>query len=109
MSTPPIALEKLMLYTRDWCGYCTLVKRAAAELGVIIEERNIWDNPQWEAELFAARGRHTVPVLRRDTVEGKTEWLGESRDIISFLAQYANSTDRHVDPVSSDTFLSPHH
>ncbi len=29
--------EKLILYTRNWCGYCTMVKRAVAQLGLTLE------------------------------------------------------------------------
>ena len=61
--------ERFILYTRDWCGYCSLVKQAAAQLGIVLEERNIWENPQWESELLSARGRPTVPVLRRMTLD----------------------------------------
>jgi|DEB0MinimDraft_10_1074344.scaffolds.fasta_scaffold30545_3 glutaredoxin len=83
--------EQFILYTRDWCGYCVMVKQAAAQLGIDLEERNIWENPQWEAELLAARARATVPVLRRVIPERPDEWMGESREIIRFLADHASN------------------
>jgi glutaredoxin len=80
--------EKLILYTRNWCGYCELVKRAAQELGLTLEERNIWENPEWSSELINAQGRLTVPVLRHDTANQISEWISESSVIIQFLTNY---------------------
>ena len=80
--------EKLILYTRNWCGYCELVKRAAEELGLTLEARNIWENPDWSSELATARGRLTVPVLRIDSANQASEWISESRVIIQFLTNY---------------------
>ena len=81
---------RFILYTRDWCGYCSLVKQAAAQLGIVLEERNIWENPQWESELLSARGRPTVPVLRRITPDQGDRWVGESREIIRLLTDHAS-------------------
>jgi glutaredoxin 2 len=36
-------------------------------------------------DLVAARGRRTVPVLRRDLADGTVDWMPESRDIIDYL------------------------
>jgi glutaredoxin 2 len=77
--------EKLSLYVRDWCGACFLVKRTIARLGIDIELRDIFRNGDYYDELLAARGRGTVPVLRRDFSDGRTEWMPESRDIIDYL------------------------
>ena len=85
--------EKLILYTRNWCGYCTMVKRAVTQLGLTLEERNIWDDPQWQNELMQARGRATVPVLLRQSADGKSEWMGESRDIIQYLTHYRETLE----------------
>ena len=35
--------EKMILYVRDLCGYCEMVKDVVLELGAEIEERNIWE------------------------------------------------------------------
>ncbi|MBT4987725.1 MAG: glutaredoxin family protein [Proteobacteria bacterium] len=80
--------ETLILYTRDWCGYCELVKRAAQELGLTLEERNIWESPDWSSQLADAQGRLTVPVLRHDTADQISEWISESSVIIQFLMNY---------------------
>ena len=83
--------KKLILYTRDYCGYCSRVKQIIDQLNVLIEERNIWENPEWEAELFAVRNQSTVPVLRTIDVDGISEWIPESREIIHYLTtQYSD-------------------
>ena len=40
--------EKLILYLRDYCGYCAMVQDVISELAVEVEERNIWDNDTWQ-------------------------------------------------------------
>ena len=88
MTTRRAQNEKLILYTRNWCGYCELVQRAAEALGLTLEARNIWENPDWSSELATARGRLTVPVLRIDSANQASEWISESRVIIQFLTNY---------------------
>lgn len=81
----PESGEKLSLYVRDWCGACFMVKRAIGRLGIEVELRDVFRNGDHYDELLAARGRGTVPVLRRDFADGRTEWMPESRDIIDHL------------------------
>jgi glutathione S-transferase len=81
--------ERLSLYYYPSCGFCRRVLRAIDELrlserGVEIELRDIWAEPRWHDELFDARGRATVPVLRRQS-DGEDHWMPESRDIINYL------------------------
>ncbi|MFT5112822.1 MAG: glutaredoxin [Parasphingorhabdus sp.] len=80
--------EKLSLYCRDWCGACYMVKRTVDKLNVEIEIRDIYKQPEFYDELVQARGRGTVPVLRKDFADGSSEWMPESRDIINFLIQH---------------------
>ena len=40
--------EKLILYFRDGCGYCVRVQNVISELEVDVEQRNIWENKEWE-------------------------------------------------------------
>ena len=81
------AEETLSLYSRPWCGACVVVERTIAQLGLKIEIRDVYAEPGYHAELYAARGRGTVPVLRRDLADGRTEWMGESRDIVRYLVE----------------------
>ena len=79
--------EKLSLYYRDWCGYCYFVKRNLNNFDVDVEIRDINKNPAYRNELFSATGRGTVPVLRREFSDGRTEWMPESIDIIKYLQE----------------------
>ena len=79
--------EKLILYLRDYCGYCAMVQDVISELAIDVEERNIWENDAWQSELIASQGSPTVPVLCRLTTEGDIHWLPESDTIIRYLIQ----------------------
>ncbi len=85
--------EKLILYERDMCGYCEAVKDVISELGADIEQRNIWENSEWQRQLVDARGSSSVPVLCRETPDGEVEWLSESDAIIRYLIQNCYSTN----------------
>jgi glutaredoxin len=85
--------EKLILYQRDMCGYCEAVKDVIFELGADIEQRNIWENRDWQRQLVEARGSSSVPVLCRETPDGEVEWLAESDAIIRYLIQNCDSTN----------------
>ena len=80
MTTAP----DLALYHYDTCPYCVRVRYALSKLGVEVELRNIHRDPKHLADLVAARGRETVPVLRITSGAGD-EWMGESRDIVRYL------------------------
>jgi len=75
----------MALYYYDTCPFCIRVLRAASRLGVDLELRNIFQDRQHYADLAAARGRTTVPVLRYTDDDGKDIWMPESADIIRFL------------------------
>lgn len=76
--------EGLAVYMYEGCPYCERVRRAAAKLGLDLEERDIHQERTWLNELRAARGRTTVPVLRIEG-EGGPRWMPESADIVRFL------------------------
>lgn len=77
--------ETLILYVTAWCGFCTMVLRVIEKLGLEVEIRDIRSNPRYFQELFEARGRGTVPVLRRDRPDTGSDWMPESRHIIDYL------------------------
>jgi len=80
---------QLALYKYDTCGFCRRVRMAIEELGVAeqVELRDVLREPKFSEELWQARGRGTVPVLRIEDDAGEVEWMGESRDIIAWLNQ----------------------
>lgn len=77
----------LSLYEYETCGYCLRVRRAIAALGIEdhVEMRDVLRELRRREELFEARGRGTVPVLRIEEDDGSVRWLGESREIIAWL------------------------
>lgn len=79
------AQERLALYESATCPFCIRVRRAIEALGIEVEGRDVWENPQYRQELVAARGRATVPVLQCTAPDGTVRWLPESRDIIRYL------------------------
>ena len=85
--------KSLKLYVRDYCMYCSKVLRAANQLGMELEIRNIWEDPEHERELVEATGRRVVPVLAIDDSEGGRTWLPESRDIIRFMQGKSSAID----------------
>lgn len=76
-------MPPLVLYHSPTCSYCHRVRAAADRLGIPLELRDRAD-PRHEADLVAATGRRTVPVLRY-TEDGEDRWLPESLDILRFL------------------------
>ncbi len=82
----------LTLYVRDYCMYCNRVLRTADELGINLEVRNIWQEPDFEKELVAATGRTTVPVLKIGQSDGADRWMPESSDIVQYLQTEISSS-----------------
>jgi glutathione S-transferase len=79
------SVPKLYLYQYETCWYCMRVRRVIDELGLDVELRNVRRDPTHRADLIAARGRKTVPVLRIDNGDGNDVWMPESADIIDYL------------------------
>jgi glutaredoxin len=78
-------VEKLALYHYVGCPFCSIVSGAIDRLGIDVELRDIFENPQFRRDLIDARGRATVPVLRIISEEGEDHWMGESLDIVDQL------------------------
>jgi len=79
--------EDLALYFFHGCPYCERVLRALAELDLKLELRDVRAQPDHRAELRAARGRGTVPVLRIAGPDGAVTWMPESKDIVRYLEE----------------------
>jgi len=83
--SPTPAQDRLALYHSQSCPFCAYVRSAIDRLGLDIELREIFDEPQFRDELIEARGRATVPVLRITSPDGEERWMPESRDIVRYL------------------------
>ncbi len=80
---------KLALYVTPYCGYCHYVIGTIKELGLDVEIRNVMADRNDLEELYQARNRTTVPVLRI-TENGEDQWMPESRDIVEYLQGLAS-------------------
>ena len=58
MAEPPV-----LIYTRDFCGYCSAAKALLRSKGVEFEERNATSNPEFRAEMTKVSGRNTFPQI----------------------------------------------
>lgn len=77
---------QLALYITPLCGFCHYVMSAIRELGLEVSIRNIIADKDHREDLYQARQRLTVPVLRI-TTEGSDQWMPESRDIVAYLQE----------------------
>jgi len=53
----------IVIYTRDFCGYCSAAKALLARKGVAFEERNASSEPNARQEMMARSGRSTFPQI----------------------------------------------
>jgi glutathione S-transferase len=85
--------EHLALYQYDACPFCARVRMVMDRLGIDdIEIRDTLRDPANRAELIAGGGRATVPCLRIDHSDGRTQWMYESARIVDYLrAKYAST------------------
>lgn len=58
MARPPV-----LIYTRDFCGYCSAAKALLERKGVAFEERNASADPAFRAEMITRSGRSTFPQI----------------------------------------------
>ena len=86
---PPLDAQKLVLYHYPSCFFCMRVRAEAEALGVELELRDIHSDPEHADELYSARGRLTVPVLRLAYADDAEHWYPESRDIVQWLRAHA--------------------
>ncbi|MDG2174696.1 MAG: glutathione S-transferase N-terminal domain-containing protein [Gammaproteobacteria bacterium] len=75
---------RLALYVTPMCGYCHYVMSIIQELSLDVEIHNIMADRNQLQELFKARNRTTVPVLKI-TSNDDVQWMPESRVIVQYL------------------------
>lgn len=75
----------LSLYQFKACPFCVKVRRHLKRHALHIELRDAKAESDFKAELIREGGRHKVPCLRIEKLDGSVEWLYESNDIITKL------------------------
>ena len=56
-------MAEILIYTRDWCGYCTRAKRLLERKGVDYEEIRIDGDYEQMRVMMERSKRHTVPQI----------------------------------------------
>ena len=68
-------VEAIEFYWRPGCGFCMSLERGLGRLGLPLDKRNIWEDPDHAATVRSiARGSETVPTI----VIGSTELVNPS-------------------------------
>lgn len=55
--------NEVVIYTRDWCGFCTAAKSLLNKKGVAFKEHNATKTPDSRAEMIQRSGRTTFPQI----------------------------------------------
>jgi glutaredoxin 3 len=62
-------VTRIVVYTKDWCGYCRAAKQLLQQLGLSYEEIDVTnDVATYRAMVELAGGRSTVPQIFADGV-----------------------------------------
>ena len=77
-------LANLSLYQFFACPFCIKTRRAMHRLNLPIQTRSASEGSKFREELLAGGGAIKVPCLRIEN-DGKTQWMYESSEIISYL------------------------
>lgn len=78
------AAPDLTLYHFPSCPYCQRVFKALAALGVSVQDIDVHQSSDAQAEVVQHTGQTAVPVLRIAGEEGD-RWMPESTDIVRYL------------------------
>ncbi|HYM27618.1 MAG TPA: glutaredoxin 3 [Steroidobacteraceae bacterium] len=54
---------RVVMYSSDWCPYCSRARRLLDAKGVAYEEIDVDGTPEARAEMVARSGRDTVPQI----------------------------------------------
>lgn len=60
-------MKQVVVYSSDWCPYCTRAKQLLGSKGVAFEEIRVDGKPDVRAEMAQKAGRTSVPQI----------WIGE--------------------------------
>jgi glutaredoxin 3 len=75
-------MDRILIYTTQWCGYCTRAKALLDAKGLSYEEVRLDDDPAFRQRLFDLTGGWTVPqvVIDGQPVGGYSELWQLDRD-----------------------------
>jgi glutaredoxin 3 len=58
-----MAETRIVMYSTDWCPYCTRARGLLESKGVAYEVIDIDEHPEARAEMMARSGRRSVPQI----------------------------------------------
>lgn len=57
-------MSEIVIYTKDWCGYCRAAKQLLSKLGYAYSEVDVtYDRERFDEMVRLADGRQTVPQI----------------------------------------------
>lgn len=78
-NTPP----DIVIYSKDWCGFCRAAKQVLEDLGLAYEEIDVThDQARLQEMLERAEGRRTVPQI---FINGKG--IGGYTELVQLIRQ----------------------
>lgn len=79
--------DAVTFYWRPGCGFCMMLSRRLTKLGVPMDRRNIWDDPESAAVVRSiADGNETVPTV----VVGDVGMVNPSAgEVVAAIEQHA--------------------
>ena len=77
--------QQLTLYQFSTCPFCIKVRQEMHRLSLPIERRDAQHNDAHRQALVSGSGAAKVPCLHITDAAGQTQWLTDSKAIISYL------------------------
>lgn len=75
--------RQVIIYTKDWCGYCRAAKQVLSQLGLSYEEVDVThDAARYQEMLDRSEGRRTVPQI---FIDG--EGIGGYTELVALVRQ----------------------
>lgn len=77
-------MNRVIFYWRPGCGFCSSLERKLNKAGVVLDKRNIWENPADAAAVReVANGSETVPTV----VVGQTAMVNpRAKQVLALLS-----------------------
>ncbi len=86
--------QQLALYQYKACPFCVKVRWAMRRSNMKIELRDAKNNSEIAYELENQGGKLKVPCLKITQLDGSSQWMYESKDIIAYLQNIADGAAR---------------
>ncbi|GAA6134794.1 glutaredoxin [Oceaniserpentilla sp. 4NH20-0058] len=86
--------KQLALYQYKACPFCVKTRWSMRRNNMSIELRDAKRNPEFAHELESQGGKLKVPCLKITQLDGSSQWMYESKDIIAYLQNIADGTSK---------------